>query len=49
VQQRIRAREAELEQELKKRYPISVDDEALSQVKVPEADPANAVPAASAR
>jgi hypothetical protein len=49
VQQRIRAREAELEQELKKRYPVSVDDEALSQVKVPEADAASAAPAASAR
>src|SRR6187402_622822 len=46
VQQRIRAREAELEQELKKRYPVSVDDEALSQVKVPEADAASAAPAA---
>jgi len=49
VQQRIRAREAELERELKKRYPVSVDDEALSQVKVPEADAASAAPAASAR
>jgi len=49
VQQRIRAREAELEQELKKRYPVSVDDEALSQVKVPEADAPSAAPAASAR
>ncbi|MEI9953780.1 MAG: peptidyl-prolyl cis-trans isomerase [Pseudomonadota bacterium] len=49
VQQRIRAREAELEQELRKRYPVSVDDEALSQVKVPEPDAANAAPAASAK
>jgi hypothetical protein len=49
VQQRIRAREAELEQELKKRYPVSVDDEALRQVKVPEADTARAAPTASAR
>jgi len=49
VQQRIRTREAELEQELKKRYPVSVDDEALSQVKVPEADGANPAPATSAR
>ncbi|MEI9954114.1 MAG: peptidyl-prolyl cis-trans isomerase [Pseudomonadota bacterium] len=49
VQQRIRAREAELEQELKKRYPVSVDDEALSQVKVPEAEAASPAPAASAR
>lgn len=49
VQQRIRAREAELEQELKKRYPVSVDDEALAQVKVPEADGSAAAPAASGR
>src|SRR4051812_9163205 len=49
VQQRIRAREAELEQELEKRYPVSVDDDALSQVKVPEPDGAGAAPAASAR
>ena len=49
VQQRIRAREAELEQELRRRYPISVDDEALRQVKVPEADAASAVPTASGR
>jgi len=49
VQQRIRAREAELEQELRKRYPVSVDDEALSQVKVPEADSAGTAPAPSAR
>jgi len=49
VQERIRAREAELEQELKKRYPVSVDDQALSQVKVPEAETPNAAPSASAR
>jgi peptidyl-prolyl cis-trans isomerase C len=49
VQQRIRAREAELEQELEKRYPVSVDDAALSQVKVPDPDVAGAAPAASAR
>ena len=49
VQQRIRAREAELEQDLKKRYPVSVDDEALSQVKVPEPDTASPAPVASAR
>ena len=48
VQQRIRAREAELEQELKKRYPVSVDDQALSQVKVPEAEAESAVPAVPA-
>jgi peptidyl-prolyl cis-trans isomerase C len=49
VQQRIRAREAELEQELRKRFPVSVDDEALGQVKVPEADPAGVAPATSSR
>jgi len=49
VQERIRAREAELEQELKKRFPVSVDDEALSRVKVPDADAASPAPATSAR
>jgi len=49
VQQRIHAREAELEQELKQRFPVSVDDEALNQVKVPEADGSHAAPAASGK
>ena len=49
VQQRIRTREAELEQELKQRYPVSVDDEALSQAKVPEANAISPGPSASAR
>jgi hypothetical protein len=49
VQQRIRTREAELEQELKQRFPVSVDDQALSQVKVPAAEAASAGPATSAR
>ncbi|HKO47897.1 MAG TPA: peptidyl-prolyl cis-trans isomerase [Polyangiaceae bacterium] len=49
VQQRIRAREAELEAELRKRYPVSVDDEALSQVKVPEPNAAGPVPTVSGR
>jgi len=48
VQQRIRARELELERELKKRYPVSVDDEALRQVKVPEAEAPNTAPTTSA-
>ncbi len=48
VQQKIQDREAQLEIELKQRYPVSVDDEALAQVKVPEAD-AGAAPAASAK
>lgn len=49
VQQRIRAREAELEQELKKRFPVSVDDQALDQVKVPEPDASGPAPGASGR
>jgi peptidyl-prolyl cis-trans isomerase C len=49
VQARIRAREAELEEQLRKRYPVSVDDEALSQVKVPEAAEAGVAPTTSAR
>jgi len=49
VQLRIRAREVELEQELKRRFPVSVDDEALRQVKVPEADVTSPAPITSAR
>ncbi|MEO8901430.1 MAG: peptidyl-prolyl cis-trans isomerase [Polyangiaceae bacterium] len=48
VQQKIQDREAQLEAELKQRFPVSVDDEALAQVKVPEAD-AGVAPAASAK
>jgi peptidyl-prolyl cis-trans isomerase C len=47
VQQRIREREAQLEQELKQRFPVSIDDSALSQVKVPEPDSGNAPPPAT--
>jgi peptidyl-prolyl cis-trans isomerase C len=49
VQQRIREREAQLEQELKQRYPVSIDDGALAQVKVPEPESAGPAPAASAK
>ncbi|MEP7051856.1 MAG: peptidyl-prolyl cis-trans isomerase [Pseudomonadota bacterium] len=42
VQQKIQEREAQLEAQLKQRYPVSVDDAALAQVKVPEADGAAA-------
>ena len=49
VQQKIRDREAQLEVELKQRYPVTVDDEALAQVKVPDADVGSAAPATSAR
>ena len=38
VQQRIRDREVQLEQELRARFPVSIDDAALLEVKVPEAD-----------
>ena len=49
VQQRIRDREAQLEQELRQRFPVSIDDSALSQVKVPEPEGATApMPATSA-
>src|SRR5882724_10724257 len=37
VQQKIREREAQLEVELKQRYPVTVDDEALGKVKVSDA------------
>jgi peptidyl-prolyl cis-trans isomerase C len=49
VQQKIREREEQLETELKQRYPVTVDDEALAQVKVPEADGGAPAPATSAR
>jgi parvulin-like peptidyl-prolyl isomerase len=45
VQQKIQDREARLETELKQRYPVSVDDDALAQVKVPEPE-GDAVPRA---
>lgn len=45
VQQRIREREAQLELELKQRFPVSIDDSALAQVKVPEPDSGNTPPA----
>ncbi len=57
VQQRVRDREAQLGKELEQRFPVSIDDSALAQVKVPEPDngtaPAspspNPNPSASAR
>lgn len=49
VQEQIRDREAQLRKELAQRYPVSIDDGALSQVKVPEPDTGSAPPAASAR
>jgi peptidyl-prolyl cis-trans isomerase C len=50
VQQRIHEREDQLEQDLKQRFPVTIDDEALTQVKVPEVDAGSAAPPiASAR
>jgi peptidyl-prolyl cis-trans isomerase C len=49
VQQKIREREEQLEAELKQRYPVTVDDEALAKVKVPDVDAGAAPPATSAR
>jgi parvulin-like peptidyl-prolyl isomerase len=37
VQERIRQRENELEQELRQRYPVSVDENALASVRTPDA------------
>ena len=48
AQQKIQERETQLENELRQRYPVSVDDEALAQVKVPDAD-GGAAPAASTK
>ena len=42
VQARIRAAEAELEQQLRERYPVKVDDAALAQVQVQGAEQADA-------
>ena len=41
VQERIRAREAELEAELKKKYPVTIDEAQLAKIPVP-ATPAQA-------
>jgi hypothetical protein len=49
VEERIRAREEQLEQELKQRYPVTIDDGALAQVKVPEADAGATPPSVSPR
>ena len=49
VQKRIAEREVQLEQELRQRFPVSVDDAALAQVKVPDAEASPAAPASSAR
>ena len=38
VQERIRASEHELDLELRKRYPVTIDEQALAEVKVPELD-----------
>ena len=48
VQQRIRERETQLEQELRQRFPVTIDEAALAGVKVPEAE-GSALPAAGAR
>jgi peptidyl-prolyl cis-trans isomerase C len=37
VQERIRTREAELEQELKKKYPVTIDEAQLAKIPVPAA------------
>jgi parvulin-like peptidyl-prolyl isomerase len=49
VQDRIRAREEQLEQELRQRYPVTIDDQALAEAKVPEVDDGSAAPVSSAR
>jgi parvulin-like peptidyl-prolyl isomerase len=35
VQEKIRAREAELEAELKKKYPVTIDEQQLAKIPVP--------------
>jgi hypothetical protein len=52
MQQKIEAREREVEEELKKKYPLVIDEAALAQVKVPgsppEAPHGSAAPSSSA-
>ncbi len=52
IQQKIEARERELEEELKKKFPLVIDENALGQVQVPgsttEAPHASAAPSSSA-
>jgi len=44
VQERIRAREAELEAELKKKYPVTIDEAQLAKIPVPAASAPAATP-----
>jgi len=44
VQERIRAREAELEVELKKKYPVTIDEEQLAKIPVPAASGRETLP-----
>jgi len=48
VQEKIRAAEEKLEQELRKKYPVKIDDAALEQVKLPSAAAPSAAPGAAA-
>src|SRR5690606_18323270 len=47
VQENIRAAEEKLEKELREKYPVKIDDEALEKVKLPE-QPGSAPPPSSA-
>jgi peptidyl-prolyl cis-trans isomerase C len=44
VQERIRAREAELETELKKKYPVTIDEAALAKIPLPASSAKPAAP-----
>jgi len=44
VQERIRAREAELESELKKKYPVTIDETALAKIPLPAPSAKTAAP-----
>ncbi len=48
AQERVTAREAEYEKELRQRYPVKVDEQALAEVKIPPANNGAAPPASSA-
>jgi parvulin-like peptidyl-prolyl isomerase len=49
VQERIRQREAELEVELKKKYPVTIDETQLAKVPLPAAPSKVPLPAASSK
>ncbi|MEZ4231752.1 MAG: peptidylprolyl isomerase [Polyangiaceae bacterium] len=48
VQEHIRAAEQKLEKELREKYPVKIDDQALEKVRLPDQQPKDAAPTPSA-